>query len=219
MSYKKMFLFLGSILVLLIGMLCTSTAITSFIYSTTTEIRSFITQGIVNTIFAVPLLVLGIIIIVNSIKAFKQKIDLKIPSILLIICAGIIAFRLIYESVYLGQNIKSYYDTYCNPYVQSRSEDSMKEGIRFFVCYTIAATINYLVKLIETGLVILFAILTLVKKDINQEIVENKAPKKGKKSNPENTLVRIKELKELLDSGAITEDEFKELKEKELSNY
>ena len=222
--FKKLFLFSGLCISLLLVLNCIGNSIVDFIQIPTAsgdaEAHSMLLSHAIWYLI-VGLLSLGALIpaTIMAITRIKNGNTLIVPSILLagssfilLLAMTIIGGQLTARIV--GANLKEIeaYNTARAAYESVKN----KNRIQIVGANIAVRIIGYIFSFFSPLTACALSVLSFF--DFDKNVTSKaEAPKKAKANNGSVNLERMKELKDLYDSGALDEEEFKELKRKELN--
>ena len=162
------------------------------------------------------LLSLGALIpaIIIAIKRFKNGKSLMAPSILLAVSSFALFLTMAIIGGQLTAKIVGVYEKEIAAY--TATQVNAARNIKAIEASIGVQIISYIFSFFAPVAACTFSVLAFFDFDKNVT-AKVEAPKKAKAKNGSVNLERIKELKDLYDSGALDEEEFKELKRKELN--
>ena len=217
--FKKLFLFSGLCISLLLVLICIGNSIVDFIELPTAsgdaETHGMLLCHAIWYLIA-GLLCLGALIpaIIIAIKRFKDGKSLTAPSILLAVSSLALFLTMAIIGGQLTAKIVGVYEKEIAAY--TATQVNAARNIKAIEASIGVQIISYIFSFFAPVAACTFSVLAFFDFDKNVT-AKVEAPKKAKAKNGSVNLERIKELKDLYDSGALDEEEFKELKRKELN--
>ncbi|MBP5091178.1 MAG: SHOCT domain-containing protein [Bacilli bacterium] len=213
---KKIFLFAGNIIAMLSALDCLILSISAFTSNGAAPDSALLANAIFYLIFFLLIGALSGFSFAFTVYSFKKDVDLGIASGLLTAAASVM---LVGIQILLGVNYGKAVDT-LDKALKSLPKNSQAAATEIYESQTSVLTLQFVYSFVAPLLTMALAILSFFKFGACPSCEKASSPKDVKTPKASgDALQRLKDLKELFDSGVLNEEEFKAMKETELKNY
>lgn len=201
---KKVLLFLGSFILLLFSFDYLAITINYFINGVV------IILPVLKLVIALVVMGLSIPALVMAAKSLNHETKCVPAGVLLVIAAS---FNLLFNQLLDGFILVMSNASYSAAIMDAGGSGEIASQLERTI---IANTMSYIMSFTPATMMLVIAILSLALKSASKASNNSSSLIKNKPENGDASLERIKKLKEMFDSGVLSEEEYKELKMREL---